>query len=63
MDSSRGCDTSLASKDGHRTTLQPHEFVSNNNPDGNILVNKPPDLSKFEYLIDFLSVFNDINKC
>ena len=78
MDSSHGCNTSLASDDGHRTNLQPHEFVSNNNnnkheknhlttiytqnaqglwrrprdADGNILVDKPPDLSKLEYLID-----------
>jgi hypothetical protein len=80
MDSSHGCDTSLPSNNEARTTLQPHEFVSNNNnnnkqknglttiytqnaqslwrcprdPDGNILVNKPPDLSKLEYLIDYM---------
>ena len=73
MDSSHGCNTSLASDDGPRTNLQPHEFVSNNNnnkhekhltniytqnaqglwrhprdADGNILVDKPPDLSKLE---------------
>ncbi len=80
MDSSHGCNTSLASNDGPRTNLQPHEFVSNNNnnkhekhdltniytqnaqglwhcprdADGNILVDKPPDLSKLEYLIDYM---------
>ena len=80
MDSSHGCNTSLASDDGPRTNLQPHEFVSNNNnnkheknhlttiytqnaqglwrrprdADGNILVDKPPDLSKLEYLIDYM---------
>ena len=79
MDSSHGCNTSLASDDGPRTTLQPHEFVSNNNnnkhekhlttiytqntqglwrrprdADGNILVDTPPDLSKLEYLIDYM---------
>ena len=79
MDSSHGCNTSLASDDRPRTTLQPHEFVSNNNnnnhekhlttiyaqnaqglwrrprdADGNILVDKPPDLSKLEYLIDYM---------
>jgi hypothetical protein len=80
MDSSHGCNASLPSNNEPRTTLQPHEFVSNNkkekqqkngltiiytqdaqglwhcprDPDGNIFVNKPPDLSKLEYLIDYM---------
>jgi hypothetical protein len=77
--SSHGCEMSTVSKDGPRTTLQPHELVSNNNynknkkqlttiytqnaqdlwrrprdQDGNILVDKPPDLFKLEYLIDYM---------
>jgi exonuclease III len=85
MDSSHGCNGSLPSNNEPRTTLQPHEFVSNNkkekqqknglttvytqnaqglwrcprDPDGNILVDKPPDLSKLEYLIDYMCQ-NDI---
>jgi hypothetical protein len=80
MDSSHGCNVSLPSNNEPRTTLQPHEFVSNNkkekqqknghttihtqnaqglwhrprDPDGNILVEKPPDLSKLEYLINYM---------
>ena len=80
MDSSHGCNMSLASDDVHCTNLQPHEIVSNNDnnkhekhhlttiytqnahglwhcprdADGNILVDKPPDLSKLEYLIDYM---------
>jgi hypothetical protein len=85
MGSSHGCNVSMPSNNEPRTTLQPHEFVSNNkkekqqknglttiytqnaqgfwrhprDPDSNIFVNKPPDLSKLEYLIGYMRQ-NDI---
>ena len=74
MDSSHGCDASLSSNDVPRTTLQPHDPVSNEEKkiptttiltqnvqglwrrprdrEGNILLNRPADTSKMEYIID-----------